>query len=59
MCRWLLYHGDKIKLSDLLVDPENSLIHQSIHTSQGAVPVNADCFGVGRYTSLNKEPGIY
>lgn len=22
MCRWLMYHGDKIKMSDLLVDPE-------------------------------------
>ncbi|MDE5014408.1 class II glutamine amidotransferase, partial [Francisella tularensis subsp. holarctica] len=40
MCRWLMYHGDKIKMSDLLVDPENSLIPQCIHSSQGAVPVN-------------------
>ncbi|AJI45912.1 class II glutamine amidotransferase [Francisella tularensis subsp. novicida] len=59
MCRWLMYHGDKIKMSDLLVDPENSLIHQSIHSSQGAVPVNGDGFGVGWYTSLHKEPGVY
>lgn len=31
-----MYHGDKIKISDLLVDQENSLIHQSINSSQGA-----------------------
>jgi glutamine amidotransferase len=54
-----MYHGDKIKMSELLVDPENSLIHQSIHSSQGVVPVNGDGFGIGWYTSLHKEPGIY
>ncbi|QEO57101.1 class II glutamine amidotransferase [Francisella marina] len=59
MCRWLMYHGDKIKMSDLLVDPENSLIHQSIHSSQGAVSVNGDGFGIGWYTSLHKEPGVF
>lgn len=59
MCRWIMYHGDKIKMSDLLVDPENSLMHQSIHSSQGAVPVNGDGFGIGWYTGLHKEPGIY
>ncbi|ASG67827.1 class II glutamine amidotransferase [Francisella halioticida] len=59
MCRWIMYHGDKIKMSDLLVDPENSLMHQSIHSSEGAVPVNGDGFGISWYTSLYKEPGIY
>ncbi|AIT08572.1 glutamine amidotransferase [Candidatus Francisella endociliophora] len=59
MCRWIMYHGEKIKMSDLLVDPENSLIHQSIHSSQGVVPVNGDGFGIGWYTNLHKEPGIY
>ncbi|MDE5041551.1 class II glutamine amidotransferase, partial [Francisella tularensis subsp. holarctica] len=59
MGRWLPSPGDPIKMSALLVDPENSLIPQSIHSSQGAVPVNGDGLGVGWYTSLHKEPGIY
>ncbi|MDE5020848.1 class II glutamine amidotransferase, partial [Francisella tularensis subsp. holarctica] len=59
MCRCLLYHVYKIKMSDLVVDPVNSLIHQSIHSSQGAEPVHGEGFGVGGYTSLHKEPGIY
>ena len=34
-------------------------MHQSIHSSQGAVPVNGDGFGIGWYTGLHKEPGVY
>ncbi|MFC4891761.1 class II glutamine amidotransferase [Pseudofrancisella aestuarii] len=59
MCRWLMYHGKSIIMSELLVDPENSLIHQSIASHEGVVNVNGDGFGLGWYTKLNKKPGVY
>ena len=59
MCRWIMYHGDKILMSDILVDPENSLIHQSIKSSLGVFPVNGDGFGLGWYSDLHNEPGLF
>jgi glutamine amidotransferase len=54
-----MYHGDKVLMSDVLVDPENSLIHQSIKSSLGVFPVNGDGFGLGWYSDLHSEPGLF
>jgi glutamine amidotransferase len=47
MCRWLAYYGSPVRLEDLLVRPEHSLIDQSLHSRMGATTTNGDGFGVG------------
>jgi predicted glutamine amidotransferase len=49
MCRWLAYSGTPIRLEELLVKRDRSLIDQSLHARQGATPTNGDGFGVGWY----------
>jgi len=49
MCRWLAYSGTPIKLEELLVKRDRSLIDQSLHARQGATTTNGDGFGVGWY----------
>src|SRR4029453_19597438 len=54
MCRWLAYSGSPIKLEELLVKRDRSLIDQSLHSRMGATTTNGDGFGVGWYE--NGEP---
>jgi predicted glutamine amidotransferase len=54
MCRWLAYSGSPIRLEELLVKRDRSLIDQSLHSRQGATTTNGDGFGVGWY--VNGEP---
>lgn len=49
MCRWLAYSGTPIRLEELLVKRDRSLIEQSLHCRQGATTTNGDGFGVGWY----------
>jgi predicted glutamine amidotransferase len=49
MCRWLAYSGSPIRLEELLVKRDRSLIDQSLHARQGATTTNGDGFGVGWY----------
>ena len=49
MCRWLAYSGTPIRLEELLVKRDRSLIEQSLHSRQGATTTNGDGFGVGWY----------
>ena len=49
MCRWLAYSGSPIKLEELLVKRDRSLIDQSLHPQLGATTTNGDGFGVGWY----------
>lgn len=58
MCRWLAYSGPSIPLEDLLVKPKNSLISQSLSSTEGIVPTNGDGFGVGWYGGRS-FPGIF
>jgi len=58
MCRWLTYRGQPIYLDTLIFEPENSLIHQSLHARKTHVATNGDGFGVGWYGD-RKVPGIY
>jgi predicted glutamine amidotransferase len=49
MCRWLAYSGSPIRLEELLVKRDYSLIDQSLHSREGATTTNGDGFGVGWY----------
>jgi predicted glutamine amidotransferase len=56
MCRWLAYSGSAIRLEELLVKRDRSLIDQSLHARQGATPTNGDGFGVGWYEDGGDRP---
>ena len=58
MCRWLAYSGTSIRLEELLVKRDRSLIDQSLHSRLGATTTNGDGFGVGWYDDGN-EPHVY
>ena len=49
MCRWLAYSGSPIRLEELLVKRDRSLIDQSLNSRLGATTTNGDGFGVGWY----------
>jgi predicted glutamine amidotransferase len=58
MCRWLAYSGSPIRLEELLVKRDRSLIDQSLHSRLGATTTNGDGFGVGWYDDED-EPRVY
>jgi predicted glutamine amidotransferase len=58
MCRWLAYSGSPLPLETFLLQPENSLIDQSLQSQMGVHTTNGDGFGVGWYDK-DQEPGIY
>jgi glutamine amidotransferase len=59
MCRWLAYSGSPIRLEELLVKRDRSLIDQSLHARQGATTTNGDGFGVGWYEEGEESPRLY
>ena len=59
MCRWIAYTGPDVRLDELLVKPERSLLLQSRHARESTFAINADGFGVGWYTDVGNEPGTY
>jgi predicted glutamine amidotransferase len=60
MCRFVLYLGPRVRLSALLVDPNHSLIRQSVHSHEREEPLNGDGFGVGWYArELTPEPAVF
>jgi len=58
VCRWLAYSGTPIKLEELLVKRDRSLIDQSLHSRLGATTTNGDGFGVGWYAE-GELPRLY
>ena len=58
MCRWLAYSGSPLRLDQLLLNPQRSLVDQSLHAQQGATTTNGDGFGVGWYDDTG-EPRLY
>jgi predicted glutamine amidotransferase len=58
MCRWLAYSGSPIKLEELLLKRDRSLIDQSLHSRLGATTTNGDGFGVGWYDDT-ETPRVY
>jgi predicted glutamine amidotransferase len=59
MCRWLAYSGSPIRLEELLVKRDRSLIDQSLHARQGATTTNGDGFGIGWYEEGEEIPRLY
>ncbi len=58
MCRWLAYSGSPIRLEELLLKRDRSLIDQSLHSRLGATTTNGDGFGVGWYDDSG-TPRLY
>ena len=58
MCRWLAYSGSPIRLEELLLNRDRSLIDQSLHSRLGATTTNGDGFGVGWYDESG-TPRLY
>jgi predicted glutamine amidotransferase len=58
MCRWLAYSGTSIRLEELLLKRDRSLIDQSLHSRLGATTTNGDGFGVGWYEA-GEPPRLY
>ena len=58
MCRWLAYSGSPIRLEELLLKRDHSLIDQSLHSRMGATTTNGDGFGVGWYDE-EETPHVY
>ncbi|MCA8942131.1 MAG: class II glutamine amidotransferase [Planctomycetes bacterium] len=60
MCRFIVYLGQPIGLGELLIEPVNSLIHQSFHSYASRSPVNADGFGIGWYSEQRRStPALF
>lgn len=58
MCRWMSYVGSPVRMDELILKPEHSLIDQSLTSKEGAETTNGDGFGVGWYGDA-PEPGFY
>ena len=58
MCRWIAYFGPPIYPEVLLLQPENSLINQSLSARYSITPTNADGCGFGWYGE-REEPGVF
>ena len=58
MCRFLAYQGEPILIETLVCAPCHSLVHQSLHASEGKTETNGDGFGMGWYGE-RPVPGLY
>ncbi|MCP3919338.1 MAG: class II glutamine amidotransferase [bacterium] len=59
MCRFTLYAGPALRLAELLLDPQHSLIHQSRSSEERAEPTNGDGFGVAWFPREDTRPARY
>lgn len=60
MCRFAAYLGKPIIANDLLFNPTNSLVKQSIRAREAEEPLNGDGFGLGWYDhSIDFFPALY
>jgi predicted glutamine amidotransferase len=60
MCRFTLYQGPPLRISALVTEPRNSLIHQSFNASEREEPLNGDGFGLAWYApTLTPRPGLF
>jgi len=55
MCRFTLYLGPPLRLSSLVTEPTNSLIHQSFQSKEREEPLNGDGFGVAWYVPAEDD----
>ena len=49
MCRWLAYSGSPVKIEELILKPDHSLIDQSLNSQLAESTTNGDGFGMGWY----------
>ncbi len=60
MCRFLVYKGRDMLLSDLLTRSEQSLIRQSFKAREREEPLNGDGYGVGWYNpEIDPTPCVF
>lgn len=59
MCRWLVYDGPSLRVGELLFQPKNSIVRQSLDAHEGSSPVNGDGFGLGWYDPTDPVPCLY
>ncbi|MFJ6054587.1 class II glutamine amidotransferase [Streptomyces sp. NPDC092307] len=60
MCRWLAYCGSPIPLDTVLLQPEHSLLDQSLRSRMSPVPTHGDGFGIGWYgTEGDGTPAVF
>lgn len=60
MCRFIAYLGHPLLMEDVLVNPINSIIMQSIHARESSIPTNGDGFGVGWYApEISATPALF
>ncbi|ARH01113.1 class II glutamine amidotransferase [Legionella micdadei] len=60
MCRFVAYLGSGVLLEHILVQPNNSIIMQSLHARESTIPTNGDGFGVGWYApEISPEPALF
>ncbi len=60
MCRFALYLGPPVRLSQLVTEPTNSIIHQSYDSKERPEPLNGDGFGVAWYVpEIRPEPAVF
>jgi predicted glutamine amidotransferase len=61
MCRFVLYVGPPIPIASLVVEPKNSLIHQSFQAREREEPLNGDGFGLAWYSDRaeSEPPGLF
>lgn len=60
MCRFALYLGPEIRVSSLVTEPSNSIIHQSYSSRETEEPLNGDGFGIAWYDPLGGgEPTLF
>jgi glutamine amidotransferase len=60
MCRLLAYRGTPIIIDQLLYQPKNSLINQSVNAKELEEPLNGDGFGIGWFSrDISLEPSTF
>jgi predicted glutamine amidotransferase len=55
MCRWNAYFGQPLLIDELLYRTKHGLIDESLHSRMGAETTNGDGFGLGWYTTGNRD----
>ena len=58
MCRLAAYLGEPLFLEALIVEPQHSLLRQSLRAEQAKAVTHGDGFGIGWYGD-RAEPGVY
>ena len=58
MCRWAAWQGAPIFLSEIITDPQHSLVHQARDAAECKTAINADGFGLAWYDH-RPTPGLY